>query len=285
MLSEIIKNPVTAARKLTSRRPGEHEAPPKPAPLRKSAVSQVIDPDTERAVAAVVRFMVAAVATATGIGFWLSYSNLHDFAIRTGTHGAEAWAWPGSVDLFIVAGEAALLIGFLMHKKDPWGWVYLILGFSMSATGNVLHIMHGSLPWWAPDATAGVPPVAALLALSALLRQGWRLAQYKTKAKETEERKRKLADPPAELPQSLPANVRNLRERTPTAPRQARRPADPRAKEEARKTIEEALVAGETPSARDIHRRYGLSRYKADLLIKEIEADLALRSRGGIFNG
>jgi hypothetical protein len=284
MLSEIIKNRTDAVRKLAARRPGEHEAPPKPAPPRKTGKPAAVDPAAEHTVRYVVMFMVAAVATATGVGFWLSYSNLHDFATRAGEKGAEAWAWPSTVDLFIVAGEAALLIGFLLHKKDPWGWVYLILGFSMSATGNVLHIMHGPLPWWAPFAAAGVPPVAALLALSALLRQGWKLAQYRAKSQEDEERKQKLANPLAEPPHPLPPNVRDMRDRKPPAATQPR-PRRSGDETEARKTIEETLVAGEEPSARDIHRRYGVSRYMADLLIKEIREDLHNRSRGGIFNG
>jgi Protein of unknown function (DUF2637) len=283
MLPELVNRALTV-RLPWARTPGGHEAPPKPAPPRKTGKPAAVDPATERTVQYVVKFMVTAVATATGVGFWLSYSNLHDFATRAGEKGAEAWAWPSTVDLFIVAGEAALLIGFLMHEKDPWGWVYLILGFSMSATGNVLHIMHGPLPWWAPFAAAGVPPVAALLALSALLRQGWRLAQYRAKARDAEERKQKLADHPGEPPHPLPSNVRDLRDRKPAAARQPR-PRRSGDEIEARKTIEETLVAGEEPSARDIHRRYGVSRYMADLLIKEIREDLHNRSRGGLFNG
>lgn len=60
----------------------------------------------ERTVTGVIAGMVIATAAATIVGFWLSYRGLRDFATRAGLTGAEAWAWPASVDLFIAAGEA-----------------------------------------------------------------------------------------------------------------------------------------------------------------------------------
>jgi Protein of unknown function (DUF2637) len=63
-----------------------------------------------RIVTGVAACMVVATAAATAVGFWLSYRGLHDFALRAGLHGAEAWAWPASVDLFIAAGEAGVTI-------------------------------------------------------------------------------------------------------------------------------------------------------------------------------
>ena len=65
-----------------------------------------------RTVRGAVAGMVVATAAATVVGFWLSYSGLHDFALRAGLRGAEAWAWPASVDLFILAGELGISCGW-----------------------------------------------------------------------------------------------------------------------------------------------------------------------------
>jgi Protein of unknown function (DUF2637) len=128
-----------------------------------------------RTVTGVVAGMVLVTAAATAVGFWLSYSGLHDFALRAGLRGPEAWAWPSSVDLFIAAGEAGVTISALRRESDWPAWCYLGLGLAMSVTGNVLHVHPGPLPW-PPYAVAAVPPIAAMLALGALLRQVYRLA-------------------------------------------------------------------------------------------------------------
>jgi len=128
-----------------------------------------------RTVTAVVAGMVVATAAATVVGFWLSYSGLHDFAGRAGLTGPEAWAWPASVDLFIAAGEAGVTISALRRRRDPMAWAYLALGFAASVTGNVLHVDTGHLAW-ARYAVAAVPPMAAMLALAALLRHVYRIA-------------------------------------------------------------------------------------------------------------
>jgi hypothetical protein len=77
-----------------------------------------------RTVTGVIAGMVAATAIATGVGFWLSYAGLHDFALRAGLHGAEAWAWPASVDLFILAGEAGVTISALRRVEDRAVWMH-----------------------------------------------------------------------------------------------------------------------------------------------------------------
>lgn len=129
-----------------------------------------------RTVTGVIAGMVAATATATAVGFWLSYAGLHSFALRAGLHGAEAWAWPGSVDLFILAGEAGVTISALRRHQDKAAWLYLAIGFAASVTANVLHVDPSALHW-TRYAVAAVPPVAAMLALAALLRQVYRLAE------------------------------------------------------------------------------------------------------------
>ena len=128
-----------------------------------------------RTVSSVMAAMVAATGAATAVGFWLSYNGLHDFAARAGLSGAEAWMWPASVDLFIIASEAGVTISALRRERDWGAWVYLALGFAASVTGNILHVHPGQLPW-PPYAVAAVPPMAAMAALAALLRIVYRLA-------------------------------------------------------------------------------------------------------------
>lgn len=128
-----------------------------------------------RVITAAVALLAASVAAATVIGFWLSYAGLHGFAVRNGLRGAEAWAWPASVDLFILAGELGITISAIRHRKDLAAWGYLVLGFGASVAFNILHVA----PWvltWGRYAVAAVPPVAAMLALAALMRQVYRLA-------------------------------------------------------------------------------------------------------------
>lgn len=129
----------------------------------------------QRTVTGVVAGMVVAVAAATAVGFWLSYDGLHAFALHAGLRGPEAWAWPASVDLFIAAGEAGVTISSLRRRTDPAAWVLLALGFGASVTANVLHVDPAALSW-THYAAAAVPPVAAMLALAALMRQIYQLA-------------------------------------------------------------------------------------------------------------
>jgi hypothetical protein len=130
----------------------------------------------DRTVTGVVAGMIVATAAATAVGFWLSYAGLHVFALRAGLHGPEAWAWPASVDLFILAGEAGVTISALRREKDPMAWGYLGLGFAASVAGNVLHVARDDVLAWTPYAVAAVPPMAAMLALAALLRHAYRIA-------------------------------------------------------------------------------------------------------------
>lgn len=129
----------------------------------------------QQTVAGVVAGMVVAVAAATVVGFWLSYDGLHAFALHAGLRGAEAWAWPASVDLFIASGEAGVTISSLRRKNDWGAWLLLALGFAASVTANVLHVDPGAM-YWTHYAAAAVPPVSAMLALAALMRQIYQLA-------------------------------------------------------------------------------------------------------------
>ena len=128
-----------------------------------------------RTVNAAVAALVTVTVAATAVGFWLSYAGLHNFATRNGLHGADAWAWPASVDLFILAGELGITISAIRREHDPMAWIYLFAGFGPSVLFNVLHVASVDV-WWGPYAVAASPPIAAMLALAALMRQVFKLA-------------------------------------------------------------------------------------------------------------
>jgi hypothetical protein len=106
----------------------------------------------------------------TAAAFWLSYAHLHTVAAEHGLGGstARAWAWPGCLDLFIVAGELLLLRASLARSTDWWAVGLVVVGSGGSIALNVFGV-DGSDPL--AYVTAAVPPTAALLAFGALMRQ------------------------------------------------------------------------------------------------------------------
>lgn len=68
-----------------------------------------------------------------------------------------------------------MTISALRRAEDWQAWAYLAIGFAASVTANVLHVDPAALHW-TRYAVAAVPPVAAMLALTALLRQVYWLA-------------------------------------------------------------------------------------------------------------
>jgi hypothetical protein len=114
----------------------------------------------------------AVIITAiTGIAFWLSYHHLHDVAARNGLglDPARAWAWPAVLDLFYLAGELLILRASYLRTVDWWAIALTAIGALGSIGLNVAGVGEG-----APAleyVVAAVPPVAALLAFGALMRQ------------------------------------------------------------------------------------------------------------------
>ncbi|MFD7746725.1 DUF2637 domain-containing protein [Streptomyces sp. NPDC059698] len=113
----------------------------------------------------------AAVVTVllTGAAFWLSYEHLHDVANGNGLDGERAWVWPATVDLFIIAGELLMLRAALRNQVDPWAIALAATGSLGSIALNVAGVGDGAQPM--EYIVAAVPPVAALLAFGALMRQ------------------------------------------------------------------------------------------------------------------
>jgi Protein of unknown function (DUF2637) len=225
-----------------------------------------------RTVTGVVAAMVAATAAATVVGFWLSYAGLHTFAARAGLHGAEAWAWPAAVDLFIVAGEGGVTISALRRRRDKLAWCYLAVGFAASVAGNVLHVDTAHLAW-TRYAVAAVPPVAAMLALAAVLRQVYRLAveAHLEGAPGTA---------PASAPGAHPAGAPALNGRAhPALPSRstrsrARTRRAPVTAEDAESEFMTELAAGELPSLRQIRARLHVGQDRAGQIRAQLESAL-----------
>lgn len=116
----------------------------------------------------------AAVVTValTAAAFWLSYEHLHDVAAANGLgrSPARAWAWPATVDLFIVAGELLILRASLIGRGMDWWAVTLAASGSLGSIAlNVAGVGEGAQPM--EYVVAAVPPTAALVAFGALMRQ------------------------------------------------------------------------------------------------------------------
>ncbi|WP_327156674.1 DUF2637 domain-containing protein [Streptomyces tubercidicus] len=107
----------------------------------------------------------------TAAAFWLSYEHLQEVAARHGMSDALArsWAWPATVDLFIVIGELLILRASLAHRVDGWAILLAAAGSGGSIALNVAGV--GDKAEGLDYVVAAVPPVAALLAFGALMRQ------------------------------------------------------------------------------------------------------------------
>ncbi|MEU9921891.1 DUF2637 domain-containing protein [Streptomyces griseoluteus] len=111
------------------------------------------------------------IVSITGIAFWLSYHHLHDVAAGNGLgiDPARAWAWPAVLDLFYLAGELLILRASYLRSVDPWAIALTAVGALGSITLNVAGVGAQARPL--EYTVAAVPPVAALLAFGALMRQ------------------------------------------------------------------------------------------------------------------
>ncbi|QSY52250.1 DUF2637 domain-containing protein [Streptomyces griseocarneus] len=107
----------------------------------------------------------------TALAFWLSYEHLQEVAAGHGLAQAPArsWAWPATVDLFIVVGELLILRASLAKRVDGWAISLATAGSGGSIALNVAGVgPHASVLGYV---VAAVPPVAALLAFGALMQQ------------------------------------------------------------------------------------------------------------------
>lgn len=117
----------------------------------------------------------AVITVLTAAAFWLSYAHLHTVAAEHGLGGvtasvqARAWAWPATLDLFIVAGEVLMFVDSLKGRKGAWPIGLTVAGSLGSIGLNVSGV--GMDAPFLDYVVAGVPPTAALLAFGALMHQ------------------------------------------------------------------------------------------------------------------
>lgn len=118
---------------------------------------------------------IVIVALTAG-AFWLSYAHLADVA---GQHGLGAstirrWAWPATLDAFIVAGELLMLRAALRRTTDLWAIAVTATGSVGSIALNVAGVSgtgdERSVPLL-DYVVAAVPPAAAMVAFGVLMRQ------------------------------------------------------------------------------------------------------------------
>jgi hypothetical protein len=116
----------------------------------------------------------AVITVLTAAAFWLSYAHLAEVAREhgLGRSPARQWAWPATLDLFIVAGEVLMFVDALRGRKgrEAAGPIFLTVAGSLGSIGlNVAGVgMHAPVLDYV---VAAVPPTAALLAFGALMRQ------------------------------------------------------------------------------------------------------------------
>ena len=129
-------------------------------------------PDRAGAAPRLITGVVGGLTVALTAGaFWLSYAHLHQVAAGHGLAGDQirSWAWPGTVDLFIAIGELLTLRASLAHRVDWWAIGLAVIGSGGSIVLNVAGVGPGASVL--DYVVAAVPPVAALLAIGALMRQ------------------------------------------------------------------------------------------------------------------
>ncbi|MFR9755530.1 DUF2637 domain-containing protein [Streptomyces sp. TR06-5] len=113
----------------------------------------------------------AVILVLTVAAFWLSYAHLADVAMEHGLASSpeRAWAWPGTIDLFILAGEVLMFRAALRGAWDWWAFALTAAGSLGSIGLNVAGVEQNTLSL--EHVVAAVPPTAALLAFGALMRQ------------------------------------------------------------------------------------------------------------------
>lgn len=118
---------------------------------------------------------IVIVALTAG-AFCLSYAHLADVA---GQHGlgdspVRRWAWPATLDAFIVTGELLMLRAGLRRVTDRWAIAVTAIGSVCSIALNVAGVSGTRDTSDVPlldYVVAAVPPAAAMVAFAVLMRQ------------------------------------------------------------------------------------------------------------------
>ncbi|MEU0198748.1 MULTISPECIES: DUF2637 domain-containing protein [unclassified Streptomyces] len=196
----------------------------------------------------------------TAAAFWLSYAHLAEVALAHGMRGKEirAWAWPATLDLFIVAGELLMLRAALAGRIDRWAIGLTVVGSGSSIALNVAGVGSAAEPL--DYVVAAVPPTAALLAFGALMRQihqalAERVERVDVPAEEAVEYAPEVeAEPVPAVPEVYPAPTNAVPEGARLLPIVAR-PEAPR--DEISDASRSLVLASEAPRTRaEVHAEY-----------------------------
>ncbi len=137
--------------------------------------------DAERYALALAGVVIVAL---TAGAFWLSYAHLADVAGQhgLGTSPIRRWAWPATLDAFIVAGELLMLRAVLRRVTDRWAIGVTAIGSFGSIALNVAGVSDtGGAATAVPYldyVVAAVPPAAAMVAFGVLMRQIHQLVEH-----------------------------------------------------------------------------------------------------------
>ncbi|MFC8239357.1 DUF2637 domain-containing protein [Streptomyces chartreusis] len=124
----------------------------------------------------VLRTVGIVIVALTAGAFWLSYAHLAEVAAQHGLRDSPTrrWAWPATLDAFIVAGELLMLRAGLRRVTDKWAISVTAIGSFGSIGLNVAGVTGtrevGSVPLL-DYVVAAVPPAAAMVAFGVLMRQ------------------------------------------------------------------------------------------------------------------
>lgn len=133
----------------------------------------------------VLRTAGIVIVALTAGAFWLSYAHLAEVAAQHGLRDSPTrrWAWPATLDAFIVAGELLMLRAGLRRVTDRWAIGVTAIGSFGSIGLNVAGVTGtrdgGSVPLL-DYVVAAVPPAAAMVAFGVLMRQIHQLVERPT---------------------------------------------------------------------------------------------------------
>lgn len=150
-------------------------SPPHHQPVNRTAEGQPAASQGAAERYALIAAGIVIVALTAG-GFCLSYAHLADVAGQHGLGGSPVrrWAWPATLDAFIVAGELLMLRAALRRVTDRWAIAVTAIGSVGSIALNVAGVSGtretGDVPFL-DYVVAAVPPAAAMVAFAVLMRQ------------------------------------------------------------------------------------------------------------------
>lgn len=159
----------------STRLPTPPLSPPRHQPVNRTTEGQPAAPHGAAERYALIAAGIVIVALTAG-AFCLSYAHLADVAGQHGLGGSPVrrWAWPATLDAFIVAGELLMLRAALRRVTDRWAIAVTAIGSVGSIALNVAGVSGtrdtGEVPFL-DYVVAAVPPAAAMVAFAILMRQ------------------------------------------------------------------------------------------------------------------